>query len=206
MSALPHAVPAPAPIHEIRLTIGGIAVSGDPGVRIVTILGSCIAVCIHDPVLRLSGMNHFMLPGLPGSTVSAESADIGRYGAVALERLINRFVAAGSRRGDLEVKLFGGSNLGFGLDIGGRNARFARDYLAHDGLRLVAEDTGGDRARKIVLETESGRVMRRFLDDNRVAVEAQPAQNTVPPLPPPLPHAGSVDLFLHRPAGAGLRH
>ena len=73
-------------------------------IMIVTVLGSCIAACLHDRVARVGGMNHFMLPD-GGGEVS------GRYGAYAMELLINGMMARGAMRSRLQAHLYGGANI-----------------------------------------------------------------------------------------------
>ncbi|MDM8560868.1 hypothetical protein [Candidatus Parabeggiatoa sp. HSG14] len=76
---------------------------------LVTVVGSCVAACIHDNVSGIGGMNHFMLPHSTldkweHTSVSTES----RYGSFAMEYLINEILKYGGKRKNLEVKLFGG--------------------------------------------------------------------------------------------------
>ncbi|MCA8963049.1 MAG: chemoreceptor glutamine deamidase CheD, partial [Planctomycetes bacterium] len=72
-----------------------------------TVLGSCIAACIHDPRSGLGGMNHFMLPSGPGSSTRVDS-EANRYGNFAMETLINAILKNGGRRERLVAKVFGG--------------------------------------------------------------------------------------------------
>ena len=76
----------------------------DEDLMISTVLGSCVAACIHDPVTGVGGMNHFMLP--EGDMQSPASATM-RYGAFAMEVLINELLKAGAVRDRLEAKVFG---------------------------------------------------------------------------------------------------
>jgi len=131
---------------------------------LVTILGSCVAACIRDPIAGMGGMNHFML---------AQGAENGwgddirstRYGNFAMEKLINELIKAGCRRDSLEIKLFGGGNVTDSRNlIGTQNAGFVRDYLAAEGLRWVAEDLGGPYPRRIQYNPQTGRVVRKLLN------------------------------------------
>ena len=73
---------------------------------LVTVLGSCVAACIRDSYSGIGDMNHFMLPdggGNPGSPISSSA----RYGAFAMEILINQLLKLGARRENLEAKVFG---------------------------------------------------------------------------------------------------
>ena len=150
----------------IRIGLGHHAVSDGADIMMTTTLGSCVAACIHDPVRGVGGMNHFLLPELPG-TERPETRLLGagaRYGSVAMERLINALLALGAERRRLRVKLFGGARvIESSCDIGGLNSRFALDYISREGLMLAGQDLGGDSARRLQYFPHSGRAMRRLL-------------------------------------------
>lgn len=134
---------------------------------ISTVLGSCIAACIRDPILRVGGLNHFMLPE-EASERAAGGHDrwldplLGlatRYGSHAMERLINALLKCGARRERLEVKLFGaGQILGTDTEVGKRNIAFVYAYLRTEKLVCAAEDLGDIYPRRIVYFPTSGRV------------------------------------------------
>src|SRR6185369_11873549 len=92
-------------LNVVKITAGDWHVSTQPGEMIATILGSCVSACIRDPIAKIGGMNHFLLPG-DESTV-AEFGDAARYGIFAMESLINGILRAGGRKDRLEVKVFG---------------------------------------------------------------------------------------------------
>lgn len=147
----------------VNVYIGRHRVSGDPGTMLVTTLGSCVAACIVDPVARIGGMNHFLLPSAPGRNMDA-LGPATRYGSVAMERLINDLLKAGGRRECLEVKLFGGARvIDSVLDVGVTNAAFAIDYVNREGLKLVVQDLGGLLPRRVNFFPATGRVLRRLL-------------------------------------------
>ena len=132
-------------------------------VMIVTVLGSCVSACVRDPKLRVGGMNHFMLPehgGNPDSPLSVSA----RYGAYAMELLINQLIKLGAQRENLEVKVFGAGKVLAGMgDIGQRNAHFIREYLKREKIRLAAEDLGGIFPRKVYFFPYTGRVLVKQL-------------------------------------------
>lgn len=131
-------------------------------ILIVTVLGSCVSVCLLDPVARIGGMNHFMLPDRAGSgSILSEPA---RYGAHAMEMLINNLLTMGAQRSRLQAKVFGAGRVLPGMtDVGARNAQFALEYLKRESIPVKAQDVGGDHARKIYLFVESGRVLCKEL-------------------------------------------
>lgn len=131
-----------------------------------TVLGSCIAVCIHDVRLRLGGMNHFMLPEPLGERDSWSSTvgRAARYGSDAMEQLINAIIKAGGQRADLRVKVFGGGRVLKQMsDVGQRNIEFVQRYIATEKLMLVASDVGDVHPRQVQFFPRSGRARVRLL-------------------------------------------
>jgi chemotaxis protein CheD len=135
---------------------------------ITTVLGSCISACIRDPAMQVGGMNHFMLPE---DTTQGKSAWLDanaglatRYGSFAMESLINGLLKLGARRERLEVKLFGGGHvLKAAIEVGDRNIEFARQWLRTEGLRISAEDVGGEVPRRVVYIPSTGKVQVKHL-------------------------------------------
>lgn len=123
-------------------------VTANPAEVLSTILGSCIAVCIHDPVAACGGMNHFLLPDATVPTDGLPSIEL-RYGSYSIERLINAVLSRGGRRDRLEIKVFGGSNVLGTTNIGHHNADFVEAYLEKEGLPIVARDLRGNAPRRI---------------------------------------------------------
>jgi len=132
---------------------------------ITTVLGSCISACIRDPVARIGGMNHFMLPEDNSAPEDRGPVRLAtRYGSNAMESLINDVLKLGGLRDRLEIKVFGGGRvLAAMTDIGARNITFVRDYLTLEGLRMNAQDVGGEQPRKVVYYPTEGRVRVRKL-------------------------------------------
>ncbi len=130
---------------------------------ISTVLGSCIAACIYDPLRRIGGLNHFMLPVGSEHSVSFDS-ESARYGNWAMEYLINEILKHGGRREALKVKLFGGGRIIRSMtDVGEGNILFAREYVKREGFELVSEDVGGPWPRKILFHPTTGRVQVKRL-------------------------------------------
>ena len=135
---------------------------------ISTVLGSCISACIRDPVVRIGGMNHFMLPEDNSSGKSAWMDGPGglatRYGSYAMESLINELMKLGARRERFEVKLFGGGKILSSMtDIGEKNIEFAREFLTLEGFKVAAEDVGDVYPRRVLYIPATGVVMLKRL-------------------------------------------
>jgi chemotaxis protein CheD len=178
-----------APLRTTVVIQGEHAVSRDPDTVFSTVLGSCVAVCLCDPLAGAGGMNHFLLPGEPKTR---QARDVERYGVHLMEVLINDLMKLGATRDRLQAKVFGGANIVRGLgDIGAHNAEFARHYLHHEGVRIVAEDLGGERARRLQFWPVSGRARQIYVaaESKLAATEAAKAKAM------PAAAAGDMELF-----------
>ena len=132
---------------------------------IVTVLGSCVSACIRDRSLGIGGMNHFMLPENQRDGDNPLSVST-RYGTHAMEMLINQLLKLGSQRRHLEAKVFGGGAVLRGFTtthVGQRNASFVRQYLAMEGIPILAEDLLDLHPRKVYFFPRTGRVLVKKL-------------------------------------------
>ncbi len=122
-----------------------------------TILGSCVATCLWDPVHHVMGMNHFLLANTKSQRRDPLLfSQAGRYGIHAMELLINAMLKKGAERKHLQAKAFGGCNL---LDskgkevlpftIGQLNSQFVIEFLKQEKIPLVASSFGGAHARVV---------------------------------------------------------
>lgn len=150
----------------ISVIQGEFAVSADPAVAMSTVLGSCISACVYDPVKRVGGMNHFLLP----EAQTGDGQNV-KYGAFLMELLINDLLKIGAQRHNLRAKLLGGAKMSQYLgDIGEKNMQFARRYLHNEGIPLDRESLGGARARRIHFYPTTGKVLEKFVE-NDVPIE-----------------------------------
>jgi chemotaxis protein CheD len=131
---------------------------------ISTVLGSCIAVALHDASTGLGGLNHFMLPGeLHSRQFYAEES--GRYGMYAMELLINEMLKLGARREKLTAKVFGGGHVlsGGAGNIPDSNITLAMEFLETERIPVISSDVGGTDARKVLFFVSTARVLlKRF--------------------------------------------
>lgn len=165
-------------VHVIQ---GEFAISPDPDVVLTTVLGSCVSACLHDPVRRVGGMNHFLLPD---GGARGDSGDL-RFASAAMEQLVNALLKAGAERGRLRAKLFGGARFMPGLpDIGRRNAEAALAFLAGEAIPCTAMSIGGNGGRRIRFWPATGRARQMLLGACEVAVPEAAR-----------PRAGPVELF-----------
>lgn len=136
--------------------VGEIAVVEGPSLLVAMALGSCVAVMMYDAKVGVAGLAHVMLPSAP----SIETPHCGRYADTAVEALAGELVSRGARRGLLLAKLAGGAQM-FSMNsdigaIGTRNTEALVSLLKDRHIALVAQDTGGRRARTVEFDTETG--------------------------------------------------
>jgi len=161
-----------------------------------TVLGSCVSACVRDRVANVGGMNHFLLAEQSGSARDRYGAS-ARYGAFAMEQLINKVLTRGTgKKANLEIKMFGGGKINSALDdVGRKNIEFVRQFLLDEGYVAVSEDLGGTYARRVLFKPHSGRAFVKRLDsemgDNVAREEAAIARRRIV-LPTP---ADDIELF-----------
>ena len=174
-------------MRRVSIVQGENAIVAEPNVMVSTLLGSCVAACLYDPVARVGGMNHFLL-GEPSADHRVSACDMQRYGIHAMELLINGMMARGASRTRLRAHLYGGANIVSGLGgIGSSNAAFARRFMADEGIDVAHSDLGGSSARKVEFLPHEGRSRC-----TRVA-ERVPERPPVPINLPPV--GGELELF-----------
>jgi chemotaxis protein CheD len=142
-------------LRTVYLYPGQVFTASQP-LMVSTILGSCISVCLWDADASIAGINHYLLPSDPvrGHT------DL-RYGNIAIERLIDEMVAAGATTARIVAKVVGGASIiGSAVSsrqsIGDQNVAVARQILEKHGIPINAEQTGGQRGRKLIFHTGNG--------------------------------------------------
>ncbi len=178
----------------VKVFPGEFYVTKKPDEVVLTVLGSCVAACIRDPLAGIGGMNHFMLP-------SHKSGDWGgdlkstRFGNFAMEKLVNELIKAGCTRERMEIKVFGGANVTESSNaVGSDNSAFVLRYLEAEGLRCAAQDLGGTLPRRINYYPATGRVVRRLLGMNERGVVDREEHDYGKRLLKQQP-AGEIELF-----------
>jgi chemotaxis protein CheD len=155
------------PGEVIRIGMAESGLSRAPATLITSGLGSCVGVALHDPLAKVGGMCHVMLPD---SSQGRASENRAKFADTAIPDIVERLERLGARKERLLVKLAGGAqmfNFGKGDDrfaIGRRNAEAVRAALRQAGLRIAAEEVGGHHGRTMVLEVGSGRVTIRTIE------------------------------------------
>ncbi|WP_415062241.1 chemotaxis protein CheB [Bdellovibrio sp.] len=134
---------------------------------ISTLLGSCVAVALHDPTSKVGGLNHYLLPeGMPGERENM------RYGVHAIPALIEECVRLGANRQKLQAKIYGGGNVisvsHLGDSIGKRNIETAEQMLRDLGIPILEKNVAGEAARTIKLNTATFDVLHNSSKENSV--------------------------------------
>ncbi|AEH50790.1 chemoreceptor glutamine deamidase/glutamate methylesterase CheD [Pseudothermotoga thermarum] len=145
--------------RKVIIGIGEIAIESNPCVLVTLGLGSCVGVCMRDPVAKIGGMAHVMLPESPGKDVKTP----GKYADTAVDYLVEKLVERGAVKSRLEAKIAGGASMfeSGSMNIGQRNVEAVKNRLKFHGIPLKAEDTGGNRARSIEYNIETGKLLIR---------------------------------------------
>jgi len=156
---------------------------------ISTVLGSCVSACVRDVARGIGGINHFMLPAV----LRGDAGDSARYGVYALECLVNQVLGSAGKRGNLEVKVFGGGRvIDGGGDVGRGNIDLVRRFFADERIAILSEDLGETFARRVRYWPRSGRAQIQRIPMARAAhvvTTEQKAAKEVVAAP------GSVELF-----------
>lgn len=127
------------------------------GMLVTYALGSCIGICLHDPVLKLGALVHIMLP----LNMEAGRKNPMKYADTGIRETLKQMEAKGANRARITAKIAGGAKM---FDIGGgtvgnigqRNIESVRLNLKREGIKLLKEDVGGSVARTLLFDVSSG--------------------------------------------------
>lgn len=159
-------MPAPPSVKTSGLNklfvLGGQVVVKEEPIELVTILGSCVSVCLLERRAMIGGMNHFLLPETVNDAKSL-------HGGIAATRLlIQLMIRKSSSVRNIEAQVFGGASRFFTedsfLNVGRQNVEAAHIVLEEAGIPVVRRDTGGELGRKIYFNTQTGRVIIKMID------------------------------------------
>ncbi len=135
---------------------------GDTDTRIRTILGSCVALCVWHPKLKIGGMCHYLLP--MRRIREKEAPPDGRYGDEAVELMLKEIKKAKTKPSDYHMKIFGGANMFSkviekgAMNVGEKNVTLAENIAKEHGFQLMASHTRGTEHRSILFDIWSGDV------------------------------------------------
>ncbi len=143
----------------IKVGMADLNICKSPDIITTLGLGSCIGLTLYDPVTKIGGMVHYMLPD---STQMRNNSNIAKFADTGIDELLKRVLRAGANRTRLVAKIAGGAKM-FSVsgssnvsNIGERNALAAKEKLRQLRIRLIAEDTGLNYGRTVELHCETG--------------------------------------------------
>jgi len=132
-----------------------------------TLLGSCVAICMWDPVNKIGGMNHYMLPFWNGEGLASP-----KYGNIAVETLVERMLMAGATKRNIIAKVYGGAEVidftSHNYKIGERNLDLARTAMNENSITVAEHNVGGKQGRRIQMNTLTGNVLYRFITNSNI--------------------------------------
>ncbi len=139
--------------EKIIIGIGEFKVARNPSILVTLGLGSCVGVCVRDSYSHTGGMIHIMLPESKDST-----GNLAKYAHPGIKLMIDEMIKIGADPKNLEAKIAGGASMfeAKGFEIGKRNAEKIKEVLHQLGIKLIAEDVGGNRARSLEYKIENG--------------------------------------------------
>lgn len=146
---------------EIKVGIADMKVARMQGLLITYALGSCVGVAMYDPVIRLGGLLHIMLPSAENVSVD----NIFKFADTGIQEMLRKMQVFGGMKSRYICKIAGGAkmfemqgNLG---NIGQRNIESVQNRLRHEGIRIARQDVGSNYARTMSMDVETGIVKIR---------------------------------------------
>ncbi len=163
MSTAPVEMPLSAVVHSVG--IGNCIITAEKDVWLAAYgLGSCVALAVWDPVARLAGMIHVLLP----EPIKEGDTAVTRYASTGVPHLLREMEAAGGRRGRWRLVAAGGAQMlkalarsGNGAGIGERNVQVVTTTIQCEKLVLAATDFGGVAGRTLSMDTATGQIFVR---------------------------------------------
>lgn len=149
-----------------RVGISEYRVAAAPGVLTSHGFGSCVGIVLYDPLTRLGGLAHTLLPEQRPGMVTDRP---GKFVPLAARGMLDELVALGAARERIEARICGGAHMfqpppeDLSRTIGARNVAAARTVLQELGVKLVSEDVGGNFGRTLEFDLATGKVLLRFV-------------------------------------------
>lgn len=146
----------------IKVGMADLQVLKHPGMLTTLGLGSCVGIALYDSFEKIIGLAHVMLPS---SKQARNVTNISKFADTAIEKMIDDMIKLGAKKRNIVAKLAGGAQM-FAftassdiMRIGSRNVASAKEKLKDLGIKIVAEDTGGNYGRTIELYSDDGRLL-----------------------------------------------
>lgn len=152
----------------IKVGMADFKVSVSPNILTTLGLGSCLGIILYDPVKKVGGMAHIMLPDINSVKIRRNKA---KFANSAIKEIIAKMRKLGAYKSNMEGKIVGGAHMFTGakivnptaFNVGERNVLSARQALTDEKIKVVSEDVGGDYGRSIEFDLETGKVKIRTI-------------------------------------------
>lgn len=139
--------------------MGEYRTSNDPGIKLIAIVGSCVAVALYDTAVKTAGLLHVVLPG--GDKTDKSSRRNTFYADTGIPVLLTEMIGMGARKENMKAYIAGGASMltdGIMGDVGRRNLEAVRAILEAEGLHYEHAGIGGKNGRRIEMDVETGRL------------------------------------------------
>lgn len=157
--------------NELFVEVGGYRIANNPTVLKSIGLGSCISIMLYDPVRRIGGMAHAMLPFYEEGR---DRQNPIKYVDTSIYIMLDEMVSNGAKKERIVAKLAGGAQmfgfLGSTMNIGERNIKAAKEILKKEKIPLKSEDTGGNQGRTVIMDVVTGDVSVWTVSDNQEVI------------------------------------
>lgn len=146
---------------ELIVRVADLRTGSDQDILMTVGLGSCVAIVLHDPMARVGGMAHILLPS-PG--LSRQDSNPAKFPQTAMPRLLELMAQLGASPRRMSGRLVGGASMFASMaapgtiQMGERNVVACRQALYQHGIALTGEATGGDYGRTVRLWVSDGRL------------------------------------------------
>ncbi|AJH01363.1 putative chemoreceptor glutamine deamidase CheD [Clostridium beijerinckii] len=151
---------------EVKVGIADLNLVLDPGTIMTIGLGSCIGIALYDRTVKVAGLAHIMLPD---STQFKSSTNPMKFADLAIPLLIDKMEKQGCKKRNLVAKIAGGASM-FNFsdksiisDIGKRNSDAVKKSLKEESIPIIAEETGGNKGRTMILYASDGKVILKVV-------------------------------------------
>ncbi len=146
----------------ITIGIAEMQVSQPPSAFVTYALGSCVGICLYDPVCKIGALGHILLPTFPRENPNEK---LNRYADTCIPEMVSTMERMGCLRSRITAKIAGGAKMfnvaddsAFG-NIGARNVEAVKNALQKLQVRIIAEDTGLNYGRTVYFYTENGEMV-----------------------------------------------
>ncbi len=123
-------------------------------------LGSCVGIAIRDPIAKIGGLAHIMLPD--STAISNSHQNIAKFADTGIVELVRQMELLGARRARMVAKIAGGATM-FSfkgnsdiIQVGDRNVAASKKKLMELNIPLLAQDTGANYGRTVTFYPETG--------------------------------------------------